>query len=199
MVPTADLTVNWATGGGTATADADYTAGSATLTFTQSAPGAQTFTVVTLDDSVDEPGETFEVTLSNPTGGGGPAPTLNSAKTTFTTTITDDDDTPTAVTLTVDHSTLGESAAAADIVLTATLVGSSTLPDDLVVAVTLGGTADSSDYSASALASIIIPGGSPSGSGSLRVTPTQDLVVEGSETIEITGDRRRGSQSLTRR
>ena len=75
VVPTADLTVDWATGGGTATAGTDYTAGSATLTFTPDSAGPQTFTVATLDDSVDEPGETFEVTLSNPSGGGGPAPT----------------------------------------------------------------------------------------------------------------------------
>ena len=91
VTPTADLTVRWATGGGSATSGDDYTAGSATLTFTAAAAGAQTFTVATVEDSLDEPDETFEVTLSNLSGGGGPAPSLDTARTKVTTTIADDD------------------------------------------------------------------------------------------------------------
>ena len=126
------------------------------------------------------------MTLSNPSGGGGPAPTLDSAKTTVTTTIADDDDTPTAVALSVDHSTLGESASATDVTVTATLEGSVTLASDLVVTLALGGTAGSGDYSGS-LATVTIGAGSLSGSDTLTVTPTQDLVVEGAETIVVSG------------
>ena len=51
----------------------DYTAKSGTLTFTSAAAGSQTFTVQTTEDKIDEgTGETFNVTISNPSGGGGP-------------------------------------------------------------------------------------------------------------------------------
>ena len=59
------VTVNYATSDGSATAGRDYTATSGTLTF---APGDMTksITVAVLDDRLDEPDETFTVTLSNP-------------------------------------------------------------------------------------------------------------------------------------
>ena len=75
VTPTADLTVSYATSNGTATAGSDYTAKAGTLTFTNAAPGAQTFTVQTAEDSIDEgTGETFTVTISSPSGGGGTDP-----------------------------------------------------------------------------------------------------------------------------
>ena len=56
--------MDWAVDGDTATAGADYTDGSGTLTF---APGdtTKTVTVATLPDTVPEGDETFTVTLSN--------------------------------------------------------------------------------------------------------------------------------------
>ena len=70
VTPTADLTVSYGTSNGTAMAGSDYTAKSSTLTFTNPAAGAQTFTVQTTDDDIDEgAGETFTVTISSPSGG----------------------------------------------------------------------------------------------------------------------------------
>ena len=77
VTPTADLTVSYATSDGTATAGTDYTAASGTLTFTNTAAGSQTFTVSTEEDTFDESDETFTVTISSPSGGGGPTPTLS--------------------------------------------------------------------------------------------------------------------------
>jgi hypothetical protein len=59
------VTVDFATANGTATAPADYTATSGTLTF---APGEITKNIpVTIStDLLDEPNETFFVNLSNP-------------------------------------------------------------------------------------------------------------------------------------
>jgi hypothetical protein len=80
------VTVEYATSDGTATAGADYTAASGTLTFN---PGAtsQTFNVPILDDELNEGNETVSLNLSNPTnatiGGTNPA----------TLTILDNDDT----------------------------------------------------------------------------------------------------------
>ena len=61
------VSVDYATADGTATAGADYTATSGTLTF---APGetAKTVSVPLLDDSIDEGRETFKLKLSNPRG-----------------------------------------------------------------------------------------------------------------------------------
>ena len=72
--------------------------------------------------------------------------------------------------------------------MTATLNGS-TLPSDTVVTIgTLAGTATKdTDYTATTLASITIPANSSSGTGSLTITPTDDQVVEGDETITIPG------------
>ena len=67
VLPTAALTVAYATANGTAQAGTDYTAKTGTLTFTQAAAGSQTFTVQTTDDTLDEgTGETFTVSLASP-------------------------------------------------------------------------------------------------------------------------------------
>jgi hypothetical protein len=79
------VTVHYATSNGTATAGSDYASANGTLTF---GPGeaAKSFTVHVTSDSAHEPGETFQVTLSNAGGGaslGSPAGA--------TVTIADDD------------------------------------------------------------------------------------------------------------
>ena len=188
VTPTADLTVSYGTSDGTATAGTDYTAKTGTLTFSRTAAGSQTFTVQTTEDVVDEgTGETFTVTISSPTGGGGPAPSLSTSKS-LTTTITDDDDAPSGITLSASPSSLGEDDSATAVTVTATLNGS-TLPSATVVTIgTLAGTATKdTDYTATSLASITIPANSSSGTGSLTITPTDDTVVEGDETIIIPG------------
>jgi hypothetical protein len=60
----ATATVQWATADGTATAPADYLADAGTLTF---APGLATQNIVIslVGDTLDEPNETFQVTLAN--------------------------------------------------------------------------------------------------------------------------------------
>jgi hypothetical protein len=62
------VTVDYATGDGTATAGSDYTAANGTLTFGPSEI-TKTFTVPVTSDSGHEGDETFQVALSNATGG----------------------------------------------------------------------------------------------------------------------------------
>ena len=62
------VTVNYATSDGTATAGADYTATSGTLTFS-ALEQAKTVSVRILGDNHDDDGETFTVTLSSPSNG----------------------------------------------------------------------------------------------------------------------------------
>ena len=188
VTPTSGLTVSYTTSDGTATAGTDYTAKSGTLTFTQTAAGPQTFTVQTTEDTIDESGETFKVTISSPSGGGGPAPSLATAKS-VTTTITDDDAAPTGITLSPSPNTLGEDDAATKVTVTATLNGGTTRTSATLVTIgALGGTATKdTDYTATSLASITIPANTASGTGTLTITPTDDLVVEGDETIIVSG------------
>ena len=187
VTPTADLTVSYATADGTATAGTDYTAKSGTLTFTNTAAGSQTFTVSTEEDTFDESDETFTVTISSPSGGGGPTPTIGTASV-VTTTIDDDDDAISGIALSVNPSSVGEDDDKTEFTVTASLGGSTTRPSDTVVTLTLGGTAGSSDYSVNtSLGSITIPANSTSATGTLELTPTDDAIVEGDETIIISG------------
>jgi hypothetical protein len=78
-------TVDYATSDGTATAGQDYTATAGTLTFPVGIL-SRTFTVPVLHDTLDEPAETVNLTLSNPTGGA----TLG-ARSLAVLTITDND------------------------------------------------------------------------------------------------------------
>ena len=186
--PTANLTVSYGTSNGTATAGTDYTAASGTLTFTNVAAGDQTFTVQTTEDTFDELGETFIVTISSPSGGGGPAPSLDSSNTSVTTTIDDDDDALTGIALTVSPTSVGEDDARTEFTVTASLGGTTTRPSDTEVTLTLGGTAGSSDYTVNtSLGSITIPANATSATGALEMTPTDDAIVEGDETIIISG------------
>ena len=188
--PTADLTVSYATSDGTATAGSDYTGIAATtLTFTQANHADKTFTVSTTEDTTDESDETFTVTLSSPAGGGGPAPSLGTSS--VSTTIDDDDAAVTGITLSANPNTLGEDDAATSITVTATLEGGSTLPGDTLVTIgTLAGTATvgtGNDYTATSLGNITIGADSTSGTASFTVTPVDDAVVEGDETIVVPG------------
>jgi hypothetical protein len=83
------VTVGYATTDGTATAPADYTATSGTLTF---APGetAKTVTVAVVGDTVFEGDETFTLVLSSPVNG-----TLGAGQEQATATISNDDIPPT--------------------------------------------------------------------------------------------------------
>ena len=66
---TETVTVDYATSEGTATAGDDYTSTSGTLTFSVGET-SKTIQVPIVDDSVEDSGETFTLTLSNPSGGG---------------------------------------------------------------------------------------------------------------------------------
>ena len=80
------VTVQYATSGGTATSGTDFTAASNTLTFAANETD-KTVSVATTDDSDDEQNETFTLTLSSPTNA-----TLGDATATGTINDNDEDD-----------------------------------------------------------------------------------------------------------
>ena len=63
------VSVDWTTRDGTATAGADYSAASGTLTF-GTGEKTKTVRITVLDDAHDDDGETLELVLSNPAGAG---------------------------------------------------------------------------------------------------------------------------------
>lgn len=62
------ITIDYSTSNGSAMAGADYNAASGTLTFANGET-TKTFNITLLPDSLTESNETFNITLSNPTGG----------------------------------------------------------------------------------------------------------------------------------
>lgn len=80
-----DVTVDYSSAGGTATAGSDYTDVGGTLTFVDGVT-SRSFTITLTDDSILESDETVLLTLSNPQSG-----TLLGTPHTATLTLTDDD------------------------------------------------------------------------------------------------------------
>ena len=187
VTPTADLTVDYATADGTA-GSGDYVGEMGTLTFTSSDTQDKTVTVQTTEDSIAEGDETFSFELSNVAGGGGPTPSLGSPSS-ITTTIVDDDAEPTDITLSVSRTEVSEGDGMATTTLTATLDGDSTRATSTTVALSLSGSATGSgtDYTGVVPSEMTIPAEAATGTATLIITPTNDEIVEGDETIRVEG------------
>ena len=105
-----------------------------------------------------------------------------------TLTITGDDPAPTAVMLSLNPTTVGESVAATAVTVTASL-NNSPLPTATTVTVSrTGGTATSgTDYTAISAFTVTIQAGQTSGTATLSFDPTGDGLYEGDETVILTG------------
>ncbi|MYD64374.1 MAG: hypothetical protein F4X26_00005, partial [Chloroflexi bacterium] len=181
---TGDHSVTLSVGGGTATGGTDYTIWSLSEVL-RIQPGESTasvtltFTVVA--DGIDEGNES--VILSGTAGGA----TVSDAVVTI--------GEPENIALSVAPSTIAEDAGATQVTVTATLDKAR----DTATAVTLslaGTAADPADYAAtSPLPSITIPKGQTSADATLTVTPVDDALVEGDETIVVNGQS--GSRSVS--
>ncbi|MYH46478.1 MAG: hypothetical protein F4127_07535, partial [Gammaproteobacteria bacterium] len=195
-----DVTVSYAVAdASTAASGEDYVALTAgTLTFKVGAPGASTLQTVPLSvigDKLFEGNETVVLRLSSPKNG----VFANDAKTLDGTATIKDDDSAPAVTLTVDADTgtpgdqgeLAEDGGAKTVRVTATLGGDVRFPDDRDLTVEVGKASDSAaegtDYAAVGQQTIEIKAGAASGSVEFTLTPTQDALAEGGETISVEG------------
>ena len=129
------VTVDWATANGTATAGADYSAGSGTLSFAAGVT-SRTISVVVDGDALDEANETFYVDLSGPSG-------ASIADGRGVGTITDDDARPG---LSIGDVTVSESGSTADFTVTLSAASGRTVTVDYA---TRDGTATAgADYTA---------------------------------------------------
>ena len=182
------VSVKWNTksdsgGGANAAFPSDYTrvTTARTLTFAKGV-SRQTFTVDTTEDVLDEDDETFLVELTGAVGA-----TIATAQATGT--ITDDDAAPSGITLTVSPAAVGEEDGETEITVTATVNGTTRYVDAKTVTVSVGGGSATSDtdYDAVANIDITIAAGAASHTGTFDLTPTDDDLHEGSETIDVTG------------
>ncbi|MFN8633983.1 MAG: Calx-beta domain-containing protein [Chloroflexota bacterium] len=165
------VTVQYATANDTATAGADYTATSGTLTFV-AGQTTQPVSVQVTGDTTTEPNERFFVNLTNPTN-------ATIVKSQGIGSIVNDDATP-VVTLGVSGSPFSENGGQATV--TATLSNPTTLP--VTVDLGFGGSAtQTTDYTPSAT-QITIP--ALQTTGSITLTGVNDGLFEGPETVQVT-------------
>ena len=169
---------------GTATQGTDYALDTHPLLITIP-PGIlsanTTLSLTPTQDTIAEGDETIILTASADKGFLGTAQMV-------TLTLTDDDMPPNAfeLTATVDQIT-EEQNTATDVTVTATLVGSASLPTDTVFTLVLTGTAiPGTDYTREGPLLLTIPPGTLSAATTLSLTPTQDTIAEGNETIILT-------------
>ncbi len=185
------VTVQWATalvdGGASAT---DFTAVTATTLTFAAGVTAQTVTVTTTEDELDEPNEEFQVKLTGAAkadGDPGAIPTLT--RTTATGTITDDDDAPSGLTLTATPDSVGEAAGATTVTVTAAVNGRTRYVDQKTVTVSVAedSATEPEDYAAVSNFTITIAAGAASGTGTFTLTPVSDSLNEPNETLDVTG------------
>ena len=166
-----EVTVQYATSNGTATAGIDYTGSSGTLTF-PAGDTSKTVSVSIIDDTLDEVNETFKVTLSNPTND------VTISDNEATVTITDDDDPPS---LRVADKTVDEDAGSVTLTVTLGRVSSKTVTVDYA---TSSGTATAGiDYTDTSGSLSFAPGDR---SKTVSVSITDDNVDENSEAFTFT-------------
>ena len=165
------VTVEYATSGGTAASGTDFTAASGTLTFGANET-SKTVSVSTTDDSRDEQDETFTLTLSSPTNA-----TLGDA--TATGTIVDDDEAPPVAVSVADASATEGDAVEFTVSLSAASGRQVT-----VEYATSGGTAESGTDFTAASGTVTFAAGETS--QTVSVATTDDSADEDDETFTLT-------------
>ena len=187
--PTANLMVNYQTYSALAparlaTSGDDFTPQSGMLTFV---PGetSKRVRVPVLTDAITEPIEYFRLLIASPSGGGGLTPGLGASI--ATTGIVDAAGPLLGATLTVTpDSSVGEGdGAATDFTVKVDLDCCTTFDDPTTVRISFTGTA-TDDYTP-VTGTLTIPASTATGSTTLRITPVEDAVVEGDETIVVNG------------
>ena len=196
-----DTPVSLAVAGVTAAEGDDYAATKATLTIPAGQlSGAATLTLTPVDDGISEGDKTVQVT--------GTATGLEVDP--FPVTITDNDAGPTGVLLTVAPGAVDEGAGATGLDVTATFTDGNALGTDTEVVLSVtgasltfeeetpdeqGGTttttrtteaAGANDFTADSV-TVTIPAGEMQGTATLTLTPTDDTVAEGDETVQVSG------------
>ena len=184
------VAVSFATSNGSAQAGSDYTQSSGTLNWSDGDSGARTVMVPILDDGDMESNETFNVTLSNPTGGAG----LGSPSS-ATVTITDNDDsTPSPGTLAFVSTEFEVDEAGGQAVINVTRSGGSDGAVSVSFATSDGSATAGDDYQASNGTLDWADGDAEP--KSFAVPVLDDFEAEGDETLNLTLSNPTGGATL---
>ena len=172
------VTVTIGAAGDPAVAGSDYEPVSGfTITIAAGRTSASnTFTLTPSDDTIIEGDETLTVAGSSP------------GLVVHGTVVTIVDDDHTEITLTADPARVPEDAAPTSVTVTASTDGD-TFADDRTVTVTIGADAAvaGTDYATVSGFTITIAAGQTSGSETFTLTPSDDTIVEGDETLTVAG------------
>ena len=145
------------------------------------ASGQKSFTLEPTEDVIDEPSEQLRVT--------GKLAGLTVAPASIS--ITDNDAAPTGIALSVNTTSLSESAAATSVTVTADVQGGTTYGAVTAVSVIVGAAADTAgegaDYARVDEFTIDIPVGAASASKSFDLAPVNDIIDEPTETLSVSG------------
>ena len=170
--------------GNTATAGTDFTAvGNVTVTIAIGATsGTATFNLVVTDDTLTEGDETLSVSGTTTAPG-------FTAIASIPLTITDDDTAPAAIALSLNTTSVIESSGTTTVTVTAAFSGSSsTVATATRVTVSVGaGTAEVADFTAVGNVTVTIPANMTSGTATFNLAVTEDTLVEGPETVTVSG------------
>ena len=168
------VTVSYKTADGTALAGEDYPAVALTeLEFT-SGVTAQTISVATSEDTLNESNETFKVTLSSASNA-----TLDTDDVEASGTIKDDDDLTAAVTADAEDGTVAEGDSTT---FTVKLTGGTSTAEVVVGYSLVGSATEGDDYEAPSGKLTI---GSPLTSGQIGIKTREDDVLDGGETLKV--------------
>ena len=149
--------------------------------------GETTFTFVPLQDTIPEEAETVTVSGAVTTGTALPV-------TAATLTLHDDDSTSTRIELSLNPTSVSEDDSATTVTVKATLDSMALTADTQVTVSVGGGTAESgTDYSPVPTLTVTILEGDLSGTADFTLTPAQDEIAEGPETLEVSGTVTMGS------
>ena len=145
----------------------------------ESLTGSTTLTLTLLDDDISEDSEELEVRGTN----ADPGLPVNAALI----AIDDNDAAPTGVTLTLDMDRVPEDAGLQQLTVTGVLTGGGKRTVDTTVTLTVSNvTATDADYTYLP-AELRIQSGQAKGAGTLLLVPTDDLIDEDDETLEVRG------------
>ena len=102
-------------------------------------------------------------------------------------TVADDETASTTVVLTVSPTSVDEDAGATTITVTGTLNGAPGTSDTAVTVSVSGGTASAGDFAAVQDFTLTIAAGQASGTARFTLTPVDDAIDEGDETVRVAG------------
>ena len=163
-----------------ATLGVDYTATTASVSIPAGESSmTTTITLTPVDDSLSEDDEIARLSAKSTAFAGSAGKGVK---------IVDNDVEPGEVVLTVAPDTVSESASSVQLSVTGTLAGQSSRVEETVVSLALAGdTATAGDDYQPATATLTIPAGELSATATMTLGVLDDDIVEGNETLEVTG------------